>query len=197
MKRHSHCCIGFWPMLLLALLLTLLLLLCTLFFKWRAIEQDVALNASQSLQTQNIEWASVDTHDNGRTVIIDGIAPSQNAADQAIEAVKNANGVHRVEFNSEQIAVAPKKPASLNAIVTQNSIVLRGVVKDEATLNQLIDQAGAVFGKDNVLNKLQVGTNIDDLSSINGLFKVMSGKGNSEPFSASIAEDGLTLNGQE
>lgn len=195
MKRQSLFYGGLWP-LLCWIFIPLLLLLITLMFKWRDIEQDVASNASESLSSQGFEWASTETFNHGRTVIIKGVAPSQEIADQALEVAKQAKGVDKVEFHPSQVLIAPKSPPYLNAIVTQNSIVLRGTLKNQAAADQLINHAASVFGAENVLNKLSIGENTGDFIYHNGLFEAIRGKGNKEPFSASFNNDTLTLTGQ-
>jgi len=145
MKRHSLFCGGFWS-LLCWILIPLLLLLITLHFKWHEIEQDVAYNASQDLQAEGINWATLDTFNQGRTVIIKGVAPSQESADKALAIAKQAKGVHIVKFHNNEISITPKTPPYLNAIVTHESIVLRGTVKDQAAIDQLLTEASTVFG---------------------------------------------------
>jgi len=195
MKRHTLVGAGFWPWFF-TILIFLLFVLATIMFKWRSIEEDVASNAKNDLSSQGFEWATTDTFNLGRTVEIKGIAPSQTEADKALELAKKSKGVHRVRFHHDEISIAPKTPPYLNAIVTQDSIVLRGTVKDQAAVDKLLMQANAAFGKDNVLNKLSIGENTDDFANYDGLFQAMRGKGSSAPFSASFVEDTLTLNGE-
>ena len=196
MKRHSLFSIGFWPFIILLLLFSLFFAL-VLFSKWRPIEKDVASNAIASLKSENIQWASVETHNLGRTVYIKGTATSKAEADQAIELVKESWGVYEVEFDYDtQVVVIPDSPPSLNAIVTQGSIVLRGKVKDQQTIDRLLTQAGDIFGSDKVVNKLEVTKNTAALPTYPGFLKSLQGKGNTEPFSAAIADNTLTLSGQ-
>jgi len=196
MKRHSLFSIGFWPFIILLLLFSLFFAL-VFFSKWRPIEKDVASNAIASLKSENIEWASVDTHNLGRTVIIKGTAASKAEADQAVNLAKESWGVHKVEFDyNTQVVIIPDSPPSLNAIVTQDSIVLRGKVRDQETIDRLLSQARDIFGNDNVVNKLEVTKNTAALPDYSGLLKSLQGKGNTAPFSAAIADNNLTLSGQ-
>lgn len=197
MKRNSPFCFGFWQCVLCILLLPLIFLLpLVLFFDWHAIEDDVANNARQNLAAADITWASVQTFNNGRTATITGTAPTQEEAELALEVVKNSDGVHKADFDSSQIKIVPKSPPYLNAIVTRDSIVLRGTLPDESTVDQLLNDAKAVYGEDKVVNKMSVGENIAPFTAHNGLFDALAGKGNSAPFSASFVDNGLTLNGQ-
>lgn len=196
MQRHTLFNIGLWPFILLLILFSLFYALVVA-WDWRSIEQDVLSNANSSLEAEQIKWATLDTHDHGRTVVINGTAASKTEADHVIDLVKSSTGVHRVEFDYDtQVVVVPETPASLNAIVTKDSIVLRGKVKDQATIDRLLQQAKAVFGNDNVVNKLEVTKNTAALANFPDFFKSLKGKGNTVPFSAAIAEDRLTLSGQ-
>jgi len=181
----------------------ILLLLFSLFFalvlafEWRTIEKDVAANATASLESKDIQWAKITTRDFGRTAVIQGTAASKSEADQTINLVEESWGVHKVEFDYDtQVVIIPDSPPSLNAIVTQGSIVLRGKIKDQETINRLLKQASDVFGKDNVVNKLEVTKNTAALENYPGFFKSLQGRGNTAPFSAAIANDSLTLSGQ-
>lgn len=196
MKRHSLFCAGFWPFLLWFVVITALLLALTLAFKWHPIENDVANNARQRLASNGINWVDVETFNKGRTVILMGTAPNQEDADKALSLVKTAKGVHTAKFHPTEISIAPEAPAYLNAIVTQQTIVLRGTLQDQTTVETLLKDATAVFGDGNVLNKLSIGENTAALADYSGLFSTIANQGNSAPFSASFIENGLTLNGQ-
>jgi len=196
MKRNSPFCLGFWRSILCILLLPFLLLLLVLVFDWHDIEDDVANNAKQSLAAADITWASIETFNQGRTAIITGTAPTQEEAELAYELVKNAEGVHKAEFDFSQIKIVPKSPPYLKAIVTHDSIVLRGKSPDQSSIDQLILSAEAVFGKGKVLNKMSIDNNISPLPAYDGLFSALVGKGNNETFIASFIDNELMLDGQ-
>jgi len=196
MKRHSLLSIGFWPFIILLLLFSLFSAI-VFAFEWRTIEKDVAANATTSLKSNNIQWASIETRNKGRTAIIHGTAASKAEADEAIDLTKKSWGVDEVEFNYDnQVVIIPDSPPSLNAILTHGSIVLRGKVRDKKTINRLLKQAGDVFGSDNVVNKLDVTKHTAALPSFPNFFEFLQGKGNTAPFSAAIANNSLTLTGQ-
>ena len=69
-------------------------------------------------------------------------------------------------------------------------------MKDQETIDRLLTQAGNVFGKDNVVNKLEVTKHTAALANYPSFFKSLQGRGNTAPFSAAIANNSLTLSGQ-
>jgi len=196
MKSYSRMPMGLFPFLAWVLLGSLVMLAITLFFKWHAIEKDVAENSRQSLAAADIEWATLETFNNGREVTITGTPPSKDEATLALNIVRQSKGVDEASFEYNEIVIEPKSPAYLNAIVTRNSMVLRGTLENQNAIDQLLSQAKAVFGNDNVVNKMSIGKNVAPLAKQNGLFDAMKDKGNSAPFSASFLNDELTINGQ-
>jgi len=196
MKRQPLFCNGFWPFLFWLLVLPLLLLFIVLAFDWHDIEDDVAKNATQSLESEGINWATIETFNDGRTATIKGIAPNQEEAERALEIVQGAEGVHIAKFQYDKIEIKPASPAYLSAIVTRNSIVLRGTLKDQNSVDQLLNEAYEIYGRDNVVDKLNIGDNIAPLPQHNGLLRALFNKGNTAPFSASFVDGGITLNGQ-
>ena len=196
MKRNPLFCNGFWPFLFWLLLLPFILLLIVLAFEWHVIEDDVANNATNDLKSVDINWATVETFNDGRTATIKGVAPNKDEAELALDIVKNAKGVHIAKFQHDKIEIQPASPAYLNAIVTANSIVLRGTLQDQDSIDRLLNEAYVIYGKDNVVNKLNIGENTSPLGQHKGLLAALYNKGNSAPFSASFVDGGVTLNGQ-
>ena len=196
MERKPIFLNGFWSFLFWIVVLSLALLFIVLLFKWHEIEEDVAKNATQSLENAGLNWASVKTFNDGRTATISGVAPSEDEAKLALKLVEDSEGVHIAKYQYDKIEIIPASPAYLNAIVTGNSIVLRGTLKDQSAIDALLSKANAIYGEENVVNKLEVGDNIAPLPSHDGLLKSLVGKGGSAPFSASFVDGGLTLNGQ-
>jgi len=196
MKRNSPFYIGFWQSVLWTLLVSLVLLAIVLPIEWHAIEEDVANNARQNLAAADINWASIETFNNGRTATITGTAPNEEEAQLTLKVVEHAKGVDKAEFDFSQIKIIPKSSAYLNAIVTRDSIVLRGTLPDQSAIDQLLSDASDVFGENKVVNKMSIGENVAPLANHQGLFQALMGKGNTAPFSASFIDDGLTLNGQ-
>ena len=68
MNKNSLFCCGWWPFVVLPLIS----LLFALILYWRNIEADVAANTQQTLAENDHQWASVDTRNNGRNVVLAG-----------------------------------------------------------------------------------------------------------------------------
>lgn len=149
MKRCSFFCAGWWPFILLPLLL----LLPLLYFCWDNIEKSVAGNTENQLKEQGIQWAKTETFNRGRDVLLTGTAPNQDAVDQAVSVAQNSEGVRVAEFSGD-IAKAVTTPATFSATNTDGSIILSGVLADQASIDSLVSQANKVYGADRVINRL-------------------------------------------
>jgi outer membrane protein OmpA-like peptidoglycan-associated protein len=189
MKQDSLFSAGWWPFIVFPLLL----LLPLLFFKWHAIEEDVARNANSKLQALDVNWAEVETFNLGRDALLTGIAPSQKALTEAANTVLGAKGVRVVNIDAIQIA---PDAAKLTTIVTGEAIVLRGTVASQESIDALVTQAAASFGKENVLNELSVGTNTAALPALDGLFSVLRIDGNLGTLTTDIQNEAMTLSGE-
>jgi len=194
MKKCSLFCAGWWPFLVLPLLLLVLLL----FFRWHPIEQDVATNATSDLNAAGLEWAKVDTFNNGRDVLLTGTPPNEAAIAEAKKVALSAYGVNDVEVSSDvKVPAAPPSAPELNTLITGDSVVLRGTMKDQAAIDAVVEQANGVFGKDNVVNKLSVGDNVAETPPLIGFFKGLAGKSAGlETLTAKLQGRSLTLKGE-
>ena len=105
MNKSKLFCCGWWPFVVLPLVS----LLFALILFWRNIEADVANNAEQSLTEKNLPWATVDTHSNGRNVVLTGVAPDENQRDLAITTVEDTWGVRKVIWQGEVAAASAPK----------------------------------------------------------------------------------------
>jgi len=192
MQRSSLFCAGWWPFLVLPLLLLLLVL----FFKWHPIEEDVAKNATEKLAGH--EWAKVETFNRGREVLITGTPPDEQSIQQAYELAKSAYGVRSVEISSTvKVPNAPPSEPQIDAIMTGNSIVLNGVLDSQASINALVSQANVSFGRNNVVNNLSIGDNTAALPNLSGFFNGLVGKTEGQSsLTASLKKGMLTLTGE-
>lgn len=190
MKRCSLFCAGVWPFILLPLLL----LLPLLFFKWHAIEADVANNTREDLESIGANWANVETRDRGREVLITGTPPTKAAVEAVREKAEQSYGVNSVTISAD--VKAPIVPAELNANVTDQSIELNGTLTDQAAIDRVVAQANTAFGANNVVNKLQVGDSVAKLPNLLGYFKTLSNKtGELNTVKASLKGQNLLLEG--
>jgi len=173
MNRCSFWCAGPWPFILLPLLL----LLVALFFDWRNIETDVANNTRTDLASIGADWATVETQNRGRGVLITGTAPNEEAIAAVRQKAEQAYGVRAVEIIADvEPEAIPLKPATLEAIVNNDSVTLRGTLASQASINKVVTQAQNAFGAENVNNKLSLAENISELPNLQGFFLALTNK---------------------
>ena len=173
MKRCSLFCNGWWSLLWI-LFLSGLLLLLLLFFKWSAIEKDVAANTQNSLNSAGISWADAETYHRGREVLINGSAPDQASVDNALSIARDAEGVNSAKFVGE-IKKVTLVPAALSIIAKDEKIILEGTVADQATVDALVARATQRYGADKIVNQLKVQESTQALPNVNGLFGMLDG----------------------
>lgn len=193
MKRCSLFCAGAWPFVFLPLLLLLPLLL----FQWHSIEEDVASNARVELSAAGIDWANIETINRGRDVLITGTPPNTVAIELAKEKAKASYGVNRVEISSDVTPILmPTVAAELTTIITGESVVLRGTLADQESINTIVSQAEQGFGAGNVTNRLRVGDNTSALPNLDGFFLSLVGKSFAlETLTATLIGNQLSLKG--
>jgi len=172
-KRCSLFCNGWWSLLWI-LFLSGLLLLLLLFFKWSAIEKDVAANTRSNLDAAGISWAKPKTYHRGREVLLDGTAPDQASVDQALSIARDAEGVNSATFVGE-IKQVPLTPANLSIIERGEKITLTGTVADQATIDSMVARATQRYGADKIINQLKVQESTQALPNVNGLFGMLDG----------------------
>jgi len=190
MKRCSLFCAGVWPFILLPLLM----LLPLLFFKWHAIEADVANNTRKDLESMGASWAKVETRNLGREILITGTPPSKAAIEAVRQKAKQSYGVNSVTISAD--VQAPIVPAKLNADISGSSIELSGVLPDQTSIDKVVAQANAAFGAQNVVNRLRIGDSIAKLPNLPGYFKALSNKTSElNTFKASLSGQNLLLEG--
>ena len=161
-------CMGWIPFLLC----TLLLLVITLAFMWRSIEQDVKRNAEAVLEHPSFSWASIETYNRGRDVLITGNAPNQAAIDEAISLVESANGVRVAEHNGDPLAKLNLLPAELNAEYRDGRFTLTGTLSTQEEVDYVMDKAIATYGADRIDHSLRINDRVGpvpDLSFIGDL----------------------------
>ena len=177
MKQCTCFCKGWWPFLVLPLLL----LLFTLLFKWRHIEEDVAKHVKTELTAAGYQNVDVEIHNRGRDVLLKGNAANQSAIEKIALAT---NGVRTVDFlasdtvsvdeppmpEPSQPPVINLSPATLSVDYQSEMVVLSGMVNNTETAQSLYNSAVNVHGEKNVINELIVSDSIEQLPNIAGLF---------------------------
>ena len=190
MKRCSLFCAGPWPFIFLPLILLLPLLA----FKWHAIEDDVARNAQAKLAAAGANWATIETVNRGRNVLITGTPPNDAAIEVAKDAAASAYGVNAVDVSSD--VKPPTSAPELNTTITGDLVTLGGVLASQAEVDAVISKATDAFGEGNVTNKLSISRNTATLPALNGFFQNLTGRSVAEkPLTATLNGGSLTLNG--
>ena len=190
MKKSSFFCAGWWPFLLIPLLLLLLFAL----FQWRSVEQDVAGNAQNTIDQAEQAWAEVDTFNRGREVLVTGLAPSEEVRNDLEQQILGSKGVRSVTFLDGIAEPIPLRDPSLTANWLDNKVILNGELNNQASIDSLVSQAQAIYGADNVVNQLQLSDTISDLLPLQGLFENLTGLQNGAE--VSISNDRLVLTGE-
>ena len=143
--------------------------------EWRTIEEDVRTTVKQELDDQGFGWATVETKDRGRDVLLSGSAPSEESKSQAMEIAstlaqdEHGNPVARIVEWEGDIVIPEPDPGNLSFSAVDGQITLNGVVASEAQKQSLIDSATAVYGESNVVDRLTVKDNILEIENIGGL----------------------------
>lgn len=116
------------------------------------IEVDIAQRAHSFLKNAGIDWARLSV--DGRNVEIEGLAPNEDAAKEAIAALRNRFGIGRVadEITISPTTSRPPIPDSYSFTLNYNgnNVEISGLVPDEITLNGVMKGAQRRFGETNV-----------------------------------------------
>ena len=192
MKKHcSIFCAGWWPFLLLPLLL----LAVVLFFEHRPIEERVAENTRANLKSIGADWAEVETHNRGRDVLIGGSPSNLEQVDAVRDQALSAAGVRVVEVTSEVSSpVAPPSDPSLKTLISGDSVELNGVLADQAAVDAVVAQATTSFGAGNVINNLRVGEHTAQLADTGELFSAL--KRSASDLSMELDGQSMTVTGE-
>ena len=142
-----------------AVIILLLLWGGTLYFRRGPIEQDLTANVKAALSRP--EFSDVAVAFNGRKGSLTGSVASQ---DLKVEAEKLAFEYWGVRAIDNQLEVAEARSAEapapqlavLSGFQLGDKFLLTGAVPDQSTRSRLVQQAEAVFGNGNVMDRLRV-----------------------------------------
>ena len=168
MNNNKFLCVGLFPILAA----TLLLLAVTYYFEARDIEKRVKVSASEALQDNAYDWASIETHNRGRQVLVTGSPPNQENLDQALSLVDDAWGVYSVTHNGEILAAPELVDPTVGVSIAEETVRLSGTVASEAQSEALAVKAKQTFPGFKIVNNISVGENIKNLPGLgfmNGL----------------------------
>ena len=134
-----------WPGILATVLLTALAML----MKSGSIEQDLQAKALGDLSGTH-SWAQVEL--DGRDLTLSGIAPTQEAADDALQIADNAYDVRIASSSVELPPIAD--PYQLSAVKGDGTITLSGSVPDDSVRAALVESAKSALGDGEVVDEM-------------------------------------------
>lgn len=103
------------------------------------IERDLATRAADTLRREGLGWASIAAA--GRTLRIEGEAPTQRQRDQALALALGVNGAVDVV---DATSVAPIRDYAIQAVRTPEVLTVSGSVPDQATADAVLAAISAV-----------------------------------------------------
>jgi len=186
MEKNCLFCKGFWPFLLIPLILLILAIL----FQWRSIEADVAENTLSSLSGSDTSWAEVNTHSRGREVELLGTAYAQADIDKAVALAKEAKGVNSVSWAGElaqpvveepaPVVEAPPAPvepgfANIDIEMTEQTVLIKGIANSAAFNSDIQNELTNLFAPKTVVSELELSDAIEAGASVGDLAQVMAG----------------------
>lgn len=84
------------------------------------IEEELTLNTNRKLQVQNLEWAKASA--DGQIITLNGIAPNQEAKQQAAEVVQQIDGVSDIKNEITLTPFIPKQTSKENTADPDHTI---------------------------------------------------------------------------
>lgn len=187
MKRSAQFNSALWSFIAIPILLLSLLL----FFNWDRIERNIAANANDQLVNQH-PWAQAETFNRGRDVLIVGVAPHQQAVDDAKNAVLTAIGVRNVTFAGA--IAAPLRDAEVIIAIQPESVLIAGNAGSQTAASRLIGYATDNFAPRSVVNQMVV---TEDTAALPDLIPVLqAGKSTGADIKFALAGSKLTVSGE-
>lgn len=186
-KKNSCCCFTFpkWLWWLLSLLGLATLFYLMMNSKQALIENDIAQQTTQALESAGLNWAKPSLLNRGRDVLLNGTAPSEAAKQQALNVAQDVRGVRTVDDTIKLIDVAqpstptPKeesidvlKSSSMKLEQAGDTIILTGALPSQQDIDSIFKTSQLVYGAENVSNQLQLSDKVAEpswLSTILGL----------------------------
>ena len=187
MKNCSLFCAGWWPFLVLPLLVLFLFSI----FQWRSVEDDIQGQAQQVVGAQG--WAQAETYNRGRELLITGAAPSQAVRDSLEEELKLQTNARTIEFVGGIAEAKPLRNSSISADWTRDSVILNGEVANQTIKSKIVADANAAYGADRVVDQLQISNDVQGFSINENIFEITRNLNNGAKLTISDAQ--LALSG--
>jgi len=194
-KNCGLFCAGWWPFLLLPLLL----LLAFGLFQWRSVEEDIISNSQQTINQQNQTWAQPETYNRGRDLLVTGAAPSQQARDSLEQDLLSTKGVRVVEFldgiaEPAPVVATPLRNPSVSIDWVDDMVVLQGEIGSQDTIDSIVANANATYGSQRVINQLRLSDDVGEMAVSANTLNPTAGLSNGAQMSINSGE--LTLSGE-
>ena len=104
MQKRTLFCNGLWPFLTLPLIPLLIFTLS----QWRDIEHQIANRVQTAIDGNSNKWATAETYNRGRDILITGVAPSSSDIESVKQMALQIKGVRKVMFSSSTLAEGQK-----------------------------------------------------------------------------------------
>ena len=127
------------------------MLFLTMLTRCNPIETDLGEKTQSLLGEKGMGWAK--TSLDGRDLTLTGEAPNSGARDSAVALAEGVYGVRKVE---QDITLKEWYSSKFNLQQKGELIVLSGSMPDQASIDEAVTKAHALYGDTNVSNKLKI-----------------------------------------
>lgn len=163
MKKNKFLCIGLLP----TLLCSFVLLLITFFMEIRDIEALVKKSAKNALSNDQLSWATIETYNRGRGVLITGSPPSIKALEKVINTIQLAPGVHSAVHNGQAVKkIITVIPPTLTINIDDLKLTLSGTLASESDKNAVLNITKEAFRDHSIDHSLSVKENVAPLDNL-------------------------------
>lgn len=183
MTEKRSCCCGALPALwwwLLTLLGLPVLLWLMANARQGDIEQDLAARTRASLDAAGFQQVKASLQQRGRDVLLQGVAASAAARDQAVQVAQGVYGVRTVENRIEvgqganaQVSATPVNKPLFALQLVNGKVLLEGGLSSRQEMADVIKTIKSLFGDVQIDNRLQVDTRMSPVSWVGALSSLL------------------------
>ncbi len=174
---HALKCFKKYWLWLVLLLLALFLIMMLPFAgdQWRGVENDVSSRITQVLNADNYTWAQVDTHDQGRDVLISGVAPSVEHMDAMMTLARGVSDergnvvASSVKWVGSVAEPEVLKDPNFSIEFKMDRVAFRGELSSQGEIDRLMYSARKIYGPGKVLSYLSVGKSLQEVNNLDQL----------------------------
>ena len=184
MTKNKKLIVGF-----LALVLVWVVML---WFKWDAIEEDIASRVGRALKDEGFHWAEVVTADRGRNVQLSGVVREESQIQKARDIAERVYGVRLVD--SSLVDFRPYKPATLSFAVRDAGAVLSGKLQHQEHVDSLVKMVESIYGG-TVDNQTMIDSDIGEPGWFRSIGNILGALKQVEDLAFGIENQSLKLSG--